>query len=77
MNRVLLAILFLFLPVSCVADDLFDIKPVAEGVYAAIAKPAYKSIATPRSSSSTTASLSLIHTPSLRLLVPSSSRSKR
>jgi len=24
------------------ADDLFDIKPVADGVYAAIAKPAYK-----------------------------------
>jgi glyoxylase-like metal-dependent hydrolase (beta-lactamase superfamily II) len=42
MNRVLLAILFLFLPVSCVADDLFDIKPVADGIYAAIAKPAYK-----------------------------------
>ncbi|GAC1668097.1 MAG: MBL fold metallo-hydrolase [Candidatus Acidiferrum sp.] len=42
MNRVLLAILFLFLPGSCVADELFDIKPVADGVYAAIAKPAYK-----------------------------------
>jgi hypothetical protein len=42
MNRVLVAILFLFLPLSCVADDLFDIKPVADGVYAAIAKPAYK-----------------------------------
>ena len=42
MNRVLLAILFLFLPVSCVADGLFDIKPVAEGIYAAIAKPAHK-----------------------------------
>ena len=27
---------------TCLADDLFDIKPVAEGVYAAIAKPAYK-----------------------------------
>jgi hypothetical protein len=27
---------------SCVADDLFDIKPVADGIYAAIAKPAYK-----------------------------------
>ena len=24
------------------ADDLFDIKPVADGVYAAISKPAYK-----------------------------------
>src|SRR3981189_945049 len=42
MNGVLLAILFLFLPASCVADDLFDIKPVADGIYAAIAKPAYK-----------------------------------
>jgi glyoxylase-like metal-dependent hydrolase (beta-lactamase superfamily II) len=42
MNHVLLAILFLFLPVSCVADDLFDIKPVADGIYAAITKPAYK-----------------------------------
>jgi glyoxylase-like metal-dependent hydrolase (beta-lactamase superfamily II) len=27
---------------SFAADDLFDIKPVADGVYAAIAKPAYK-----------------------------------
>ena len=42
MNRVLVAILFLFLPASSLADDLFDIKPVADGVYAAIAKPAYK-----------------------------------
>jgi hypothetical protein len=25
-----------------VADDLFDIKPVADGIYAAIAKPAHK-----------------------------------
>ena len=33
---------FLALSVTCLADDLFDIKPVAEGVYAAIAKPAYK-----------------------------------
>ena len=41
MNRVLVTILF-FLPAFCVADDLFDIKPVADGVYAAIAKPAYK-----------------------------------
>lgn len=33
----------LFLPVTCLgADDLFDIKPVADGVYAAIAKPVYK-----------------------------------
>src|SRR3989441_10887570 len=42
MNGVLLALLFLFLPPSSVADALFDIKPVADGVYAAIAKPAYK-----------------------------------
>jgi len=27
---------------TAAADDLFDIKPVADGVYAAIAKPAYK-----------------------------------
>jgi len=33
---------FLVLSVTCRADDLFEIKPVAEGVYAAIAKPAYK-----------------------------------
>ena len=32
----------LALSVTCLADDLFEIKPVAEGVYAAIAKPAYK-----------------------------------
>src|ERR1700747_3555185 len=38
-----LLFLFLFLPCSSrAADDLFDIKPMAEGVYAAIAKPAYK-----------------------------------
>jgi cyclase len=42
MKRTLLAILLLFLPASCVADDLFDIKKVADGIYAAIAKPAYK-----------------------------------
>src|SRR6476646_807947 len=42
MNRVAVAMLFLFLPLYCLADDLFDIKPVAEGVYAAIAKPAFK-----------------------------------
>jgi glyoxylase-like metal-dependent hydrolase (beta-lactamase superfamily II) len=33
---------FLAFSVTCLADDLFEIKPVAEGVYAAIAKPAYK-----------------------------------
>src|SRR5579864_5144225 len=42
MNRVAVAMFFLFLTLYCVADDLFDIKPVADGVYAAIAKPAYK-----------------------------------
>ena len=36
-------LLLLLLPsVSRAAEDLFDIKPVADGVYAAIAKPAYK-----------------------------------
>jgi cyclase len=41
-RRLLLFFLF-FLPASCLAaEDLFDIKPMAEGVYAAIAKPAYK-----------------------------------
>ena len=42
MNRVLISILFLSIPVACLADDLFDIKPVADGIYAAIAKPTYK-----------------------------------
>jgi cyclase len=38
-----LLVLLLSLPVTCGgAEDLFDIKPMAEGVYAAIAKPAYK-----------------------------------
>src|SRR5437773_9624131 len=38
-----LAGFFLLLPATCLAaDELFDIKPVADGVYAAIAKPAYK-----------------------------------
>ena len=33
----------LFLPLTCrAADDLFEIKPMADGVYAAISKPAYK-----------------------------------
>ncbi len=36
------AILLFFLVNSANAQDLFDIKPVANGVYAAIAKPAYK-----------------------------------
>src|SRR5262252_10911858 len=34
--------LFLLLGRYASAQDLFDIKPVADGVYAAIAKPAYK-----------------------------------
>src|SRR5262252_10041683 len=42
MNRVTVAILFLFVPLYCVAKDLFEIKPMADGVYAAIAKPAFK-----------------------------------
>jgi cyclase len=38
-----LLFLFLLLPIPCfAAEDLFDIKPMADGVYAAIAKPAYK-----------------------------------
>src|SRR6267142_714198 len=41
-SRFLLLILFL-LPATCLAaDDLFDIKPMADGVYAAISKTAYK-----------------------------------
>ena len=43
MKRFLLLALFLLLPGMCpAAEDLFDIKPVADGVYAAIAKPAYR-----------------------------------
>ena len=43
MKRLLCLFAFLLFPVICFAtDDLFDIKPVAEGVYAAIAKAAYK-----------------------------------
>jgi len=43
MNRFLLLALFLLLPGTCpAAEDLFDIKPVADGVYAAIAKSAYR-----------------------------------
>ena len=41
-----LGMLFLFFlllaPAFATAEELFDIKPVVEGVYAAIAKPAYK-----------------------------------
>jgi glyoxylase-like metal-dependent hydrolase (beta-lactamase superfamily II) len=43
MKSRLLLFLLLFLPSTTrAAEDLFDIKPVADGVYAAIAKPAYK-----------------------------------
>ena len=43
MKRFLLLALFLLLPGTCpAAEDLFDIKPVVDGVYAAIAKPAYR-----------------------------------
>lgn len=43
MKRLVCRLSLLFLAVTCfAADDLFDIKPVADGVYAAIAKPAYK-----------------------------------
>src|SRR5215831_911218 len=44
MKRLLSLFSLLVLPLACfaAADDLFDIRPVADGVYAAIAKPAYK-----------------------------------
>ncbi len=43
MKRFLLLALFLLLPGRWLAaEDLFEIKPVADGVYAAIAKPAYR-----------------------------------
>src|SRR5712672_1868040 len=48
MKSRLLLFLFFVLPVTCIvaapasSEDLFDIKPMADGVYAAIAKPAYK-----------------------------------
>src|SRR5580700_11451899 len=44
MKRSLYLIGLLLLSAECTsaADDLFDIKPMADGVYAAIAKPAYK-----------------------------------
>ena len=40
--RFALLFFLLFSVPAFAADDLFDIKPVAEGVYAAISKPAYK-----------------------------------
>jgi cyclase len=43
MKRLLLAAALLFLTASvATAEDIFDIKPMADGVYAAIAKPQYK-----------------------------------
>jgi glyoxylase-like metal-dependent hydrolase (beta-lactamase superfamily II) len=43
MKRLLCLFSLLLLPATCLAaEDLFDIKPIADGVYAAIAKPAYK-----------------------------------
>jgi cyclase len=44
MKRPLSLFSLLVLPLACFAsaDDLFDIKPIGDGVYAAIAKPAYK-----------------------------------
>jgi glyoxylase-like metal-dependent hydrolase (beta-lactamase superfamily II) len=43
MKHFLLLALFLLLPgTGPAAEDLFDIKPVADGIYAAIAKPAYR-----------------------------------
>ena len=42
MKRYLWLASFLLCVGSCFAEDLFDIKPMADGVYAAIAKPAYK-----------------------------------
>ena len=38
----LAALLFLSAIYTPAAEDLFDIKPIADGVYAAIAKPQYK-----------------------------------
>ena len=38
----LIGLLLLSAVGTSAADDLFDIKPMADGVYAAIAKPAYK-----------------------------------
>ena len=37
-----LAVLLVGAPAMVPAEDLFDIKPVVDGVYAAIAKPQYK-----------------------------------
>ena len=43
MKRCFLLALFFLLPTLCqAAEELFEIKPVADGVYAAIAKPTYR-----------------------------------
>ena len=45
MKRTIAVLMFLLILLAgkiAAAEDLFDIKPVADGVYAAIAKPAYK-----------------------------------
>jgi cyclase len=44
MNRALTILALLLFSAACTgaADDLFDIKPMADGVYAAIARPQYK-----------------------------------
>jgi glyoxylase-like metal-dependent hydrolase (beta-lactamase superfamily II) len=42
MKRIAWFAVLLFLTSPCLSQELFDIKPVADGVYAAIAKPAYK-----------------------------------
>jgi len=41
-SRFLLSLSLLLPAISLASEDLFDIKPVADGVYAAISKPAYK-----------------------------------
>jgi glyoxylase-like metal-dependent hydrolase (beta-lactamase superfamily II) len=41
-RRILLSLLLLIPVPGFAAEDIFDIKPMADGVYAAIAKPAYK-----------------------------------
>src|SRR5215471_3190876 len=41
-SRLLISLFFLLPAVSFASEGLFDIKPVADGVYAAISKPAYK-----------------------------------
>lgn len=41
-NYRLAAVIYLLVATAAYAEDMFEIKPMAEGVYAAIAKPAYK-----------------------------------